>query len=207
MRTRGWKRKIRKLQNWKEESSHPALTFLFEYHFDYVKMFNDHSIHSFPFWYKREVVQALEDVAQAWTHVLSRHQDEFYLRLNVNQDDIFESQIIIAISNQIGQYKNRFIECEENNEKPLWLSKNEWAPFYSCSTWLEEELETLDADYRRLLLNNVIKIKEPSSPDETVAREYMIREGVIWSLEIEGTKKTIFDQPSAPAASPSFLPK
>ncbi|MGR5907872.1 hypothetical protein ACT7DL_15720 [Bacillus paranthracis] len=59
---RGWKRRVRKLNEWKVENSQFDNKFLEVNHFDYVKTFNYLDTQDLPIWYKKKVICALVEV-------------------------------------------------------------------------------------------------------------------------------------------------
>lgn len=181
-KVRGWKRRVRQLQNWTDENSTFNLSFLQENSVDYLKLFNYLDIEKIPYWYKDNVSQALIDTFKAWKSKADLELDHYDLRLIINETDIFESEIIITINEQIEKYKERFVKYDkEDKTQPVWLPKSiNFQPYYSCSVWLEDEIDTLLLDEKEVLLKNVLDVKIVQSLDGNVEIEYLIADGILW---------------------------
>ncbi|AYA78104.1 hypothetical protein DOE78_23385 [Bacillus sp. Y1] len=184
---RGWKSKLRRLQNWKEEHIDFDLEFLRVNHVDYIKLFNNLEVEKIPSWYKKEICVVLTEVLASWKEQANLNLNHYYMRLHISEDNIFDSQIMITIEDQMKEYKERFIKCEDAVNSPIWLKELPFRlePYYSCSIWLEEELNSLETEEKNSLFKNLIEIKKVPSYDGEIYNEYVIREGTLWCFDIE----------------------
>ncbi|HHP1111478.1 MULTISPECIES: hypothetical protein [Bacillus cereus group] len=187
---RGWKRRVRKLNEWKVENSQFDNKFLEVNHFDYVKTFNFLDTQDLPIWYKKKVICALVEVFQSWKSVAESKFDHFYLRLQINGNDLLDSQLIIALDEQIVEYKNKFVEYQTQLEKPLFLNNIalNWRAYHLVSIWLEDEINTLSATEKELLLNNLLEVRKVTSYEDETSNEYLIKDSVIWVSDYENIK-------------------
>ncbi|MGH0611744.1 hypothetical protein [Bacillus cereus] len=187
---RGWKRRVRKLNQWKVENSQFDNKFLEVNHFDYVKTFNYLDTQDLPIWYKNKLICALVEVFQSWKSAAESKFNHFYLRLHINENDLLDSQLIIAVDEQIVEYKNKFVEYQIQLEKPLFLNNIalNWQAYHLVSTWLEDEINTLSATEKELLLNNLLEVRKVTSYDDETSNEYLIKDSVIWVSDYENIK-------------------
>lgn len=187
---RGWKRRVRKLNEWKVENSQFDNKFLEVNHFDYVKTFNYLDTQDLPIWYKKKVICALVEVFQSWKSAAESKFDNFYLRLQINENDLLDSQLIIALDEQIVEYKNKFVEYQTQLEKPLFLNNIafNWQAYHLVSIWLEDEINTLSATEKELLLNNLLEVRKVTSYEDETSNEYLIKDSVIWVSDYENIK-------------------
>ncbi|HHT7067662.1 hypothetical protein [Bacillus thuringiensis] len=187
---RGWKRRVRKLNEWKVENSQFDNKFFELNHFDYVKTFNFLGTQDLPIWYKKKVICALVEVFQSWKSAAESKFDHFYLRLQINGNDLLDSQLIIALDEQIVEYKNKFVEYQTQLEKPLFLNNIalNWRAYHLVSIWLEDEINTLSATEKELLLNNLLEVRKVTSYEDETSNEYLIKDSVIWVSDYENIK-------------------
>lgn len=184
---RGWKSKLRELQKWKEEHNSFNLEFLKENHVDNIKLFNNLELEKVPSWYKKEVCRVLSEVLVCWKEQANLNLNHYYMRLHISEDNIFDSQIMITIEEQMKEYKEKFIKCEDAIESPSWVKgiPFELKPYYSCSIWLEDEINSLEPDEKDSLLKNLLEMKKVPSYDGKIYNEYLIKEGILWCFGIE----------------------
>ena len=71
--------------------------------------------------------------------------------------------------------------CNEEVECPTWIRDLSFdlKPFYSCSVWLEDELNDLEKEEKETLLENLIVVKNVPSYDGNVYKEYFIKDGIL----------------------------
>ena len=184
---RGWKNKVRRLHDWKKEHSCFDLSFLEENKVDYVKLFNNLDLEQVPTWYKKEVPLVLADIFNSWKEQADLKLEHYYLRMHINEEDIFESQLMITIEEQINEYKEKFIGCDKNLKLPTWIKDFPYdlKPYYSCSVWLEDEINSLEIEEKETLLEKLIEVKSVPSYDGTINNEYLIQEGILWCFDYE----------------------
>jgi hypothetical protein len=176
---RGWKRRVRQLEQWKKMQCTFDNSLLSDYGYDYAKLFNYPDEQHFPVWFKKKVVQALYDVFMKWEENAKRQFDHFYLMIIVNEKCVMDSQLVIAIGEKQSEYKERFIPAHKMHHLPSWLKdiSLDWQPYMLTSTMLEDEIETLSsADIDEL---NIIEKKRVVYED-FMTYEYILDEGIIW---------------------------
>jgi uncharacterized protein YihD (DUF1040 family) len=154
---------------------------------DYVKFFNNIDSKRIPSWYKKELSLVLVDTFISWKEQADLKLEHYYLRMQINEEDIFDSQLMIIIEEEIINYKKRFISCDKVLECPTWMKDfpYDFKPFYSYSVWLEDELNSLEIAEKKTLLENVIEVKNVPSYDGNVYKEFLIQDGILWFLEYE----------------------
>ncbi|KXY55091.1 hypothetical protein, partial [Bacillus cereus] len=149
------------------------------------------NIKNLPIWYKNKVIYALVDVFQSWKLAAEFKFNHFYLRLHINENDLLDSQLIIALEEQIVEYKNKFVEYQTQLEKPLFLNNIalNWRAYHLISIWLEDEINTLSTTEQELLLNNLLEVRKVTSYDDETSNEYLIKDGIIWMSDYENIKE------------------
>ncbi|MBD7939440.1 hypothetical protein H9655_20570 [Cytobacillus sp. Sa5YUA1] len=181
---RGWKRRIKQIENLEKENKIFNFPILQNQYVDYLKMFNFQDLDKIPDWYKKKITITFINIFDSWKEYANVYNMEhFYIRLHIHEDNIFESQIMIVIENQINEYKTRFIRCPDEVKKPSWLENlsKEFTPYYSCTVWLEDELETLSETEKELMLSKLLEIRNTDSNE----KEYLINDGILWCLEYD----------------------
>jgi hypothetical protein len=94
---------------------------------------------------------------------------------------------MITIEEQMIEYKEKFIKCEDAIKSPIWIKELpfELEPYYSYSIWLEDEINSLEPDEKDSLLNDLLEVKKVPSYDGNINDEYLIKEGILWCFDIE----------------------
>jgi hypothetical protein len=184
---RGWKSKLRQLQNWKKEHNSFDLEFLRDNHVDYIKLFNNLELENLPSWYKKEICLVLTEVFSCWKEQANLNLNHYYMRLHISEDNIFDSQIMITVEEQMKEYKRKFTKCKDVMKSPIWLKELpfELEPYYSCSIWLEDEINSLETEERNTLLKNLLEENKAPSYNGNIYNEYLIIVGRIWCFDIE----------------------
>lgn len=72
-------------------------------------MFNDPLINDLPVWYKKKIVSAFIDIFNSWKQQADSQLSSYYLKLIISEVNPFDSQLIVAIDEEIKAYKNNFL--------------------------------------------------------------------------------------------------
>ena len=184
---RGWKRRVRQLEEWKHDNNKFDIEFLKDNKFDYKKIFNDPLINDLPVWYKKKIVSAFIDIFNGWKQQADSQLSSYYLKLIISEVDPFDSQLIVAIDEEIEAYKNKFLKYATSVEVPVWLDDSffKWETYCEYSIWLVEEIETLSDEEKKILMNRLIKIEKVKTYSGDIEEEYIIEDGIIWSTDYE----------------------
>ncbi|NMH73615.1 hypothetical protein HF078_11050 [Bacillus sp. RO2] len=183
-KTRGWKRRVRQLDKLIETHSSFDIQQLTEYKVDNLKLFSYHDIHLVPAWYKKKVVSSMLELYKVWKEQAAAELDEFYIRLHIHSQNIFNSEIILAIDDKMEVYKERFHNEKKEPSLPPWLnSKDDWKTFHLHSTWLEDELDTLSDQEKNALLQRLVETKKAPDYNGNMIKIYVINEEIVYFLE------------------------
>lgn len=192
---RGWKRRAKQLEEWKNDSISLDIDSIREYEVEYRKIFNFDECYFIPNWFKRNIVSSFIDILKQWETQAQSEFENFYIRLHINETDVFDSEIMIVILDSIEEYKSKFEKVDEHLQRPEWIINvvtKEWIPFYSYSVWLKDEFDSLSDSDRSKLIKNSVKVNDDdnavNSDDEL--KEYIVRDSIFWCLDSEkdGTK-------------------
>lgn len=186
-KTRGWKRRVRQLDTLIK--NHPSFNTqqLTEYKVVNLKIFSYPDIHPVPAWYKEKIVSAMLELYKAWKEQAIAELDDFYIRLHIHSENIFNSEIILTIDDQMEVYKDRFHNETKEHSLPLWLNAKDdtldWKAFHLHSTWLEDELDTLSDQEKNAVLQKLVEIKKVPDYDGNMVKIYIINEETVYFLE------------------------
>ncbi|WP_077706689.1 hypothetical protein [Virgibacillus dokdonensis] len=185
---RGWKRRVKQLGEWKKDSITLDINFLNKYGVEYRKIFNFDERYFTPNWFKHKIVSSFIDVFKHWEAQAKDEFESFYIRLDINQTDIFDSEIMIVIGDAIKEYKSKWEKVEKHIPKPDWViefCKKEWIPCYQCSVWLEDEINSLSDTDKSKLMEQLVKVNKINDISEEEIQEYTIIDSIVWCIEYE----------------------
>lgn len=104
---RGWKRRIKQIENLEKENKIFNFPILQNQYVDYLKMFNFQDLDKIPDWYKKKITITFINIFDSWKEYANVYNMEhFYIRLHIHEDNIFESQIMIVIENKLMNIKH-----------------------------------------------------------------------------------------------------
>jgi hypothetical protein len=134
---RGWKRRLRKIESWKQRVINLDMDHLTNYQRDYAKLW----IHPFytiprrnpPVWYNRILLKTMLEVYQSWHEYLSKLNEKFYLKLWIYDPHFINSQIVAAYEECLHYYDQTFDVPNQEKQFP-----------YHKYTYLSEKLEMFD---------------------------------------------------------------
>ena len=121
VKVRGWKRQIKKLEQWKQK--HLNLTIDSVYRYEYVKIWLDPwyrlQKRNPPFWFRRLIVAALIEIYDSWNKQLVSLNEPFYLKIWFFEPHFIQSQVVAATGERIGYYEKLFVADTESKKFPF----------------------------------------------------------------------------------------
>ncbi|MDN4617549.1 hypothetical protein QCD85_05535 [Paenibacillus sp. PsM32] len=97
---RGWKRRIKQIEDWKQRYIHLDIEQLERHHRDYVKLwinpFYQLTKRNPPVWYARLIFGAMIEVYESWYQQLKLLNEPFYLKIWLYDPNFISSQIVVA---------------------------------------------------------------------------------------------------------------
>jgi hypothetical protein len=119
-KVRGWKRQIRKLEQWKQNHLHLSLN---RYGYDYVKIWLDPFYRlqqrNPPVWFRRLIVAALIEIYDSWHKQLISLGEPFYLKIWFFEPHFIQSQVVAATGERIEYYENLFMPDTKSRKFPF----------------------------------------------------------------------------------------
>jgi len=124
---------------------------------------------------------------KSWNEQATAELNDFYIRLHIHSENIFNSEIILAVDDLVELYKERFHNEKREPSLPLWLNSMDdtidWKVFHLHSTWLEDELDTLSDQEKNAVLQKLVEAKKVPDYDGNMIKIYVINEEKVYFLE------------------------
>jgi len=158
-KVRGWKRQIKKLEQWKQNHLQLSLN---RYGYEYLKIWLDPwyrlQKRNPPIWFCRLIVAALTEIYDSWHKQLVSLDKPFYLKIWFFEPYFIQSQIVAATGERIKYYENLFVSDIENKKFPFekyahgnydltafdWRLRVDENPFFKqADEFSDEEFERL----------------------------------------------------------------
>ncbi|MHC5216394.1 hypothetical protein ACYSNR_06980 [Enterococcus sp. LJL128] len=146
---RGWKRKIKEIETWKNYYIQLDLAALEKNHREYVKTwihpFYSLRRYSIPFWYKRLIIEALLEIYDSWQQTMETYKTPYYLKVWLFEKDFIRSQIVVSFKEMYHSYDETFEELKNRQTLPetLFVEKAagfSWEEGIRADVWYESEL-------------------------------------------------------------------
>jgi hypothetical protein len=108
---RGWKRQIKKLEQWKQNHLQLSLNY---HNYDHVKIWlypwNNLLLkqRNPPVWFRRLIVAALIEIYDSWHEQLVALGEPFYLKIWFSEPRFIQSQVVAATGGRIEWYETLF---------------------------------------------------------------------------------------------------
>lgn len=122
---RGWRRRIKQIEQWKQRFIDLDVEQLFCNHRDYVKLWIDPFFRltrrNPPMWYSRLLLEAMIEVYQSWYQQMNRLNEPFYLKIWLYHPNFIHSQIVVAFRDCLHFYDNTFEQSNDNKDFPSQL--------------------------------------------------------------------------------------
>lgn len=148
---RGWKRRIKHIEDWKQRYIHLDIEQLERYDRDYVKLwinpFYRLTKRNPPVWYARLIFGAMIEVYESWHEQLKLLNEPFDLNMWVYDPNFIYSQIVVAFRDQLHFYDHTFEPSPIEKGFPVHLygkrlaiEKFEWKLAIEADYYLLSEL-------------------------------------------------------------------
>lgn len=201
-KTRGLRRKVKRIDKWKAENILLDLESLRIYGKSYVKLwippfYNLYNINKNeighknpPSWYNKIILRAMIDVYESWEQSLKDLGEPYYLKIWLYEPEFIKSQIVAAIGDNIDYYENIF-EREEKSRKfsiDKYRLNDKDITKFRCSCYKDQYVQFQsefedDEIYLAFLKKKAYRIQE-----EIILGQkeicYYIKEGNIWVGDI-----------------------
>ncbi|WP_049790037.1 hypothetical protein [Paenibacillus sp. JDR-2] len=109
---RGWKRRIRHIEQWKQRNIVLDMDTLAAFGRDYAKLwippFHGLVRRTPPIWYNRLLLDAMIEVYNSWQETLTKTEEPFYLKIWLFDPEFINSQIVAAYRDGLHFYDNAF---------------------------------------------------------------------------------------------------
>ncbi|MGG1661445.1 hypothetical protein [Brevibacillus sp. NRS-1366] len=195
-KVRGWKRRIREVEDWKKRCIGLDLDTLLVDHKDYVKLWIDPWYRLVrrnpPQWLTRIIFKAMVEIYCSWHEKLRDLNEPFYLKIWLYHPSFTQSQIVVAIKEQIQYYESLFDRDLQSKKFPSHFfageeitGRFEWKLHKDASTYWLSELEEdirlglmtaneVDALIRRSYSEGMMELSYG------VDKYYKVGEGDVW---------------------------
>lgn len=193
---RGWKRRVKKIERWKQAYLALDREALAKYNRDYVKVwiapFFSLQVYTLPFWYKRLVIQALLEIYASWKQTLDEGDESYYLKIWVFEKDIMRSQVMVSVGELLHFYDQSFEELTPVDGLPTRLAietaeELNWDQGFTVDAWYEGEMqeEIKDGLYTE---EEIQAIKDSAYSVQEYKGEpvYLVKDGIVWVGESSG---------------------
>ena len=197
---RGWKRRIKQIEQWKLRCIDLDIEQLFRNNRDYVKLWIDPfyrlTRRNPPIWYSRLILKAMIEVHQSWSEQMKKLNEPFYLKIWLYNPNFINSQIVVAFRECLNYYNNTFDKSNDKKAFPMHLYGSipglqnlKWAlAIDSDDYWLSDLDEDINLGFRTNKDTETIKNKaykhetlKLSSGEDIV---YKVKVGDVWLGEI-----------------------
>ncbi|MGG3885056.1 hypothetical protein [Brevibacillus panacihumi] len=202
---RGWKRKIKQIEQWKLRFLNLDIEQLNFNQRDYVKLwitpFYKLVRRNPPLWFSRMLLEAMIEVYHSWYRILSQLNEPFYLKIWLYHPNFINSQIVVAIRDCLNYYDEVFdksneekkFPCEVFGKKEL-LMQFSWELYIdSKEYWFSEFQEDLQLGLKTVRQVEALKRKAYKSEtvDLTYGKDqlYRIKVGDVWIGQSMMTQK------------------
>ncbi|MCT2197591.1 hypothetical protein M3G15_20995 [Paenibacillus sp. p3-SID1389] len=198
-KTRGMKKKARKLASWAEHHKQLDIESLLKHRKEYVKIwikpfYNLYQINSKEvgkknptYKFRKQIFYQLIEIYLAWQEKLEQLNQPYYLKIWLADPEFIDSQVVAALGTEIEYYNKIFMDNEVHKEFPLLIhhpstDKFLWERcvngYYVWESDLETTKEINDIQNRALKTDEVII-------DGRIERSYFINTGDMWTGSIQ----------------------
>ncbi|WP_042163504.1 hypothetical protein [Paenibacillus gorillae] len=198
---RGWKRRIKQIEQWKLDYIHLDIEQLKSNQRDYVKLWIDPfyrlTRRNPPMWYSRLLLEAMIEVYRSWYQQMKGLNEPFYLKIWLYNPHFIHSQIVVAFRECLNFYDHTFDKSTDHKAFPanlyggiLGLEQLKWELAVDsedyCLSGLQEDIELgfrtakdMEAIQRKAYKCETVKL---SFGEDTV---YNVRVGDVWLGEMK----------------------
>jgi len=203
---RGWKRRVKQIDQWKLRYIELNMGQLKANQRDYVKLWIDPfyrlTRRNPPVWFFRLLLAAMVEVYHSWHQTLKQLDEPFYLKIWLYHPNFIQSQIVAAFRECLHFYDHTFDENNESKAFPIHIFRNtdaldqfKWELYKDSDYyWLSQLQEDIELGWRTEKEIEAIKAKayhlesvELGNGMDTLLH---VKVGDVWLGEIryDGTK-------------------
>lgn len=178
---RGWKRRKRAIENWKQRNLILDKDLLIDDSRDYVKIwiapFYTLDEYDLPYWYKQLLLDALIEIYHSWQTEIDSLNRKYYLKIWLFEKNFMRSQVVVAIDDFLHFYDNSFGYLMNVKKLPVELRTKKSGMF----SWSQGSIVTILTE---LELTSYYSQKEISQLKKsaylTKDDTYFIKEEIVW---------------------------
>ncbi|MEW4369376.1 hypothetical protein [Paenibacillus kandeliae] len=176
---RGWKRRVKQIEQWKQRYLQLDMDYIASYHRDYVKLWIDPFYRlersNPPVWYVRLLLAAMMEVYHNWDQQMKQLNEPYDLNIWLYHPHFIHSQIVVACRNKLHFYDQTF----ERTATPIDLPQ-QYATIAGTGDFTWESC--IDTHYESLLdLQHYIKLGLRQSEEIAKIQAKAYREEAITS--------------------------
>ncbi|MCP3776693.1 hypothetical protein NLX71_25985 [Paenibacillus sp. MZ04-78.2] len=197
---RGWKRRLREIDEWKRRVINVDMEQLNKYHRDYAKLWIPpfYGIHrrNPPVWFNRLILEAMLEVYENWLQKFKEMDEEFYLKIWLYDPHFINSQIVAAYKECLFFYDQTFDLARQEQEKKFpfdkytslkdQLEKFNWRLHIDSDVFTESDL--IDNIQRGWMSENEVKaikskaykVDSINLSDGDTDKVYSVKVGDVW---------------------------
>lgn len=150
-KVRGWKRRVRQLERFREAHRTLDVQALRESQYDYVKIWLDPwsrlEPRNPPVWFRRRILAALIDIHDAWREKLEALGEPYYLEIWLFDPDFHRSQVVAGLDWRMEHYRTVFAPSPNVPPRPpaayddpaYDLDRFQWRPGKEVNAYLATE--------------------------------------------------------------------
>lgn len=120
---RNWKKQIRRIHQWKNFHYDLDLNYLLENNRTYIKIWIDPwyrlTKRNPPTWLCRLMFESICEIYSNWKNQLETLDEPYYLKIWLYDPHFINSQIVVAIKDEIDYYNRIFNEADNSKQFPL----------------------------------------------------------------------------------------
>lgn len=125
---RGWKRKVKQIEQWKQRCMVLDIDTLNRNNRDYVKLWIDPfyrlTRRNPPLWYSRLLLAAMIEVYESWHLKMKAFDEPFYLKIWFYHPNFIDSQVVVAFRDCLNYYDAAFDKSDMAKRFPAQLYGN-----------------------------------------------------------------------------------
>ncbi|GMK44169.1 hypothetical protein PghCCS26_12960 [Paenibacillus glycanilyticus] len=158
---RGWKRRIRHIEQWKQRNIVLDMNTLAAFRRDYAKLwiplFYSLVRRTPPIWYNRLLLDAMIEVYNSWHETLTKTGEPFYLKIWLFEPEFINSQVVAAYRDELDFYDNAFESVAEIIPFPFpKLEQFNWLPHFDPNHYREEDSEGIAKKERYVWIGSML---------------------------------------------------
>lgn len=197
---RGWKRKMKQIEQWKQRHLELDMEQLSRNNRDYVKLWMDPFYRlkkrNPPMWFARLWLAAMIEIYRSWAHQMNLVNEPYYLKIWLFDPNFIHSQIVVAFRDCLHFYDQTFDQSKEKKAFPApkykgveGLQALTWELGIETNDYWESELQD-DIEQGLMREKDIQAIRNKSYSSETVTTSYgidtvyKVRVGDVWIGEI-----------------------